>query len=326
MAAALGAAARPADTVFLGGGTPTLLDPAAPRRRPGRDPRRGRPRPGAEVTVEANPETVDPARARGPAGRRRHPPLARACRAPRRTSWPPSSARTRPAAPRRPRREARAAGFDHVTWTSSTARRARRDEDWRRTLDAALAPARPRQRLRADAGARHPHDRGRARRPPARARRGRPRAPLRGGRRRPDGRRAALVRGLQLGGGRRRALPPQPRLLAWRRTGGRSGPARTGTSAARASGPTGTRPSTPARSPRASRPRGRLGAPHPRAAPTGAGHARPAPRGGPAAGALDPDGPPPRSRPTASSTTGAGRVRLTLRGRCLSDGVIRALA
>ena len=52
-----------ADTIYFGGGTPSLLDPAeigAPDRRL---PRRVRPsRPDAEVTLEANPETVTAAR------------------------------------------------------------------------------------------------------------------------------------------------------------------------------------------------------------------------------------------------------------------------
>ena len=62
MAAALGDAARPADTVFFGGGTPTLLDAAdlagvlrAVEDAVGLAP-------AAEVTVEANPETVGPAK------------------------------------------------------------------------------------------------------------------------------------------------------------------------------------------------------------------------------------------------------------------------
>ena len=55
MRAALGAAARPADTVFVGGGTPTLLGPATLARVLGAIERA----PGAEVTVECNPETVD---------------------------------------------------------------------------------------------------------------------------------------------------------------------------------------------------------------------------------------------------------------------------
>lgn len=57
----LGAAARPVETIFVGGGTPTLLTPgdlgrivAAVRTAYGLAP-------GAEVTTEANPDTVTPA-------------------------------------------------------------------------------------------------------------------------------------------------------------------------------------------------------------------------------------------------------------------------
>src|SRR5436190_11166860 len=46
--------AEDVDTVFLGGGTPTLLDPHALERLLGALPT------AAEVTVEANPETVTP--------------------------------------------------------------------------------------------------------------------------------------------------------------------------------------------------------------------------------------------------------------------------
>src|SRR4051812_45192291 len=61
-AAALGGAAPPVETVFFGGGTPTLL-PAADLAATLRaiDDALGL-APGAEVTVEANPETVDAAK------------------------------------------------------------------------------------------------------------------------------------------------------------------------------------------------------------------------------------------------------------------------
>ena len=52
--------APPAATVFLGGGTPTLLAGDEIARLLAAIPRA----PGAEVTVEANPETVDAARLR----------------------------------------------------------------------------------------------------------------------------------------------------------------------------------------------------------------------------------------------------------------------
>src|SRR5690349_9055862 len=47
---------RPVDTVFFGGGTPTLLDPDDL----GAVLRAIDLRPGGEVTVEANPDSVDP--------------------------------------------------------------------------------------------------------------------------------------------------------------------------------------------------------------------------------------------------------------------------
>src|SRR5688500_7250923 len=52
--------APPAATVFLGGGTPTLLDDAEIARLLAAIPRRS----GAEVTVEANPDTLDAPRLR----------------------------------------------------------------------------------------------------------------------------------------------------------------------------------------------------------------------------------------------------------------------
>src|SRR5699024_8453235 len=57
----LGDAARPAGTVFFGGGTPTLLPPGDLRRM--LDAVRGRfgIAGGAEVTTEANPDSVDAA-------------------------------------------------------------------------------------------------------------------------------------------------------------------------------------------------------------------------------------------------------------------------
>lgn len=51
----------PPDTVYFGGGTPSLLTPAQARRLI----EAAAPRPGAEITLEANPETVDEERLRG---------------------------------------------------------------------------------------------------------------------------------------------------------------------------------------------------------------------------------------------------------------------
>ena len=52
---------RPASTVFFGGGTPTMLDPAALARLLGGVRETWGVAPGAEVTTEANPDSVDAA-------------------------------------------------------------------------------------------------------------------------------------------------------------------------------------------------------------------------------------------------------------------------
>ncbi len=57
----LGAAAPALDTVFIGGGTPTMLDPADLAGLLDRARERLGLAPGAEVTVEANPDSVTPA-------------------------------------------------------------------------------------------------------------------------------------------------------------------------------------------------------------------------------------------------------------------------
>jgi coproporphyrinogen III oxidase-like Fe-S oxidoreductase len=125
---------RPVDTVFFGGGTPTLLDPddlgdvldaidLAP---------------GAEVTVEANPDSVD------------ERSLTRLCdRGVTRISIGMQSAaphvlrllgRTHdPARPPQAAREARAAGFEHVSLDLIYGAPNETHTDWRATVDAALA-------------------------------------------------------------------------------------------------------------------------------------------------------------------------------------------
>src|SRR5690606_25177753 len=55
----LGAADLPVETVFVGGGTPTLLPPGDLRRILGAIDDEFGLAPGAEVTTEANPESVD---------------------------------------------------------------------------------------------------------------------------------------------------------------------------------------------------------------------------------------------------------------------------
>ena len=133
----LPAAGWPAGTVFFGGGTPTLL---APDRIGGIIRKIGDTfglAPGAEVTVEANPETVGPAeleqlRAHGVT----------------RLSFGMQSAvphvlqvLDREHQPGRPLdcvRWARAAGFEHVSLDLIYGTPGESDDDWRRSLTAAV--------------------------------------------------------------------------------------------------------------------------------------------------------------------------------------------
>jgi oxygen-independent coproporphyrinogen-3 oxidase len=133
----LPAARRPAGTVFFGGGTPTLL---APDRIGGIIRKIGETfglAPGAEVTVEANPESVGPAeleqlRAQGVT----------------RLSFGMQSAvphvlrvLDREHQPGRPLdcvRWARAAGFEHVSLDLIYGTPGESDDDWRRSLAAAV--------------------------------------------------------------------------------------------------------------------------------------------------------------------------------------------
>jgi len=137
-ARALGGDARPVDTVFFGGGTPTLLPPAdlvailaAIRTELGLAP-------GAEVTVEANPDSVDVRAfaALREAGATRasigmQSGVERVLRFLGRTH----------AAGRAPQaaREARAAGFDHVSLDLIYGSPVETAADWRASLEAALA-------------------------------------------------------------------------------------------------------------------------------------------------------------------------------------------
>jgi putative oxygen-independent coproporphyrinogen III oxidase len=134
----LGDDPRQAETVFVGGGTPTLL----PAEDLGRMLRVIREEfglaDGAEVTTEANPETVDPAY------------LARLREAGfNRVSFGMQSSRQhvlrvldRRHTPGRPEAcvaEARAAGFDHVNLDLIYGTPGETDDDWRASLEAALS-------------------------------------------------------------------------------------------------------------------------------------------------------------------------------------------
>jgi putative oxygen-independent coproporphyrinogen III oxidase len=137
-ATTLGDAARPAATVFFGGGTPTLLPPddlaailEGIRRRFGLEA-------GAEVTTEANPESVSPrALARLRAGGFTRVSIGMQHAAPHvlgildRVHTPGRAAAAVG--------EAHAAGFEHVSLDLIYGTPGERAEDWALTLDTALA-------------------------------------------------------------------------------------------------------------------------------------------------------------------------------------------
>src|SRR5580698_9316827 len=130
----------PVRTVFFGGGTPTLMPPAAfGHILRAIDAEFGL-APGAEVTTEANPESVDQAtlgelRAQGVT----------------RVSFGMQSAVPgvlavldrvhQPGRPARCAEWARAAGFEHVSLDLIYGTPGETDADWRRSLDAAVAAA-----------------------------------------------------------------------------------------------------------------------------------------------------------------------------------------
>ena len=133
----LGERARPLETVFFGGGTPTLLPPADLIAILGAaDDRFGLAR-GAEVTVEANPESVD-ARA---LAQLRAGGVTRVSFGMQSAVAHVLSALDRRHTPGRAAAavgEAWRAGFDHVSVDLIYGTPGETDEDWRASLDAAL--------------------------------------------------------------------------------------------------------------------------------------------------------------------------------------------
>ncbi|MDI2127449.1 radical SAM family heme chaperone HemW [Yinghuangia seranimata] len=134
----LGDADRPVETVFFGGGTPTLLPAADLGRMLAAIRDEFGLAPGAEVTTEANPESVDPAY------------LAELREAGfTRLSFGMQSARThvlqvldRHHTPGRAQEcvaEARAAGFEHINLDLIYGTPGETDADWQASLDAVLA-------------------------------------------------------------------------------------------------------------------------------------------------------------------------------------------
>ncbi|GAB3204943.1 coproporphyrinogen III oxidase, anaerobic [Marinactinospora thermotolerans DSM 45154] len=134
----LGTGDVPVSTVFVGGGTPTLLDPADLGRVLAAIDAEFGLAPGAEVTTEANPETVD----RDSLGRLREAGFTR-------ISFGMQSARPhvlavleRAHSPGRPERcvaWAREAGFDHVNLDLIYGTPGEDDADWKESLQAAIA-------------------------------------------------------------------------------------------------------------------------------------------------------------------------------------------
>ena len=135
----LGDDPRPVETVFVGGGTPTLLEAGDLGRMLGAIRDEFGLADGAEITTEANPESVDPQylEALREAGFNR-------------VSFGMQSARQhvlkvldRTHTPGRPEAcvaEARAAGFDHVNLDLIYGTPGESDDDWRASLEAALGP------------------------------------------------------------------------------------------------------------------------------------------------------------------------------------------
>jgi oxygen-independent coproporphyrinogen-3 oxidase len=134
----LGATSLPMTSVFFGGGTPTLLPPAALAEiLRAIDGEFGLAR-DAEVTVEANPETVDQrALAALRAGGMTRISLGMQSAVPHVLAV--LDRVHRPGRPAQCARWARAAGFEHVSLDLIYGTPGESDADWRESLDAALA-------------------------------------------------------------------------------------------------------------------------------------------------------------------------------------------
>jgi len=134
---ALGPAEAPVRTVFVGGGTPTLLPPEDLGRVLRAIGEEFGLAPGAEVTTEANPETVDA----GYLARLREAGFTR-------VSFGMQSAREHvlkvlerthtPGRPQKCAQWAREAGFEHVNLDLIYGAPGETDDDWRASLEAAL--------------------------------------------------------------------------------------------------------------------------------------------------------------------------------------------
>ncbi len=135
---ARGRGALPVATIFFGGGTPTLLPPREIGGIIASIDHAFGLLPGAEVTIEANPETVDERalaelRAQGVTrvsfGMQSDVPHVLAV----------LDRQHQPGRPQQCARWAREAGFEHVSLDLIYGTPGESDDDWRRSLDAALA-------------------------------------------------------------------------------------------------------------------------------------------------------------------------------------------
>jgi putative oxygen-independent coproporphyrinogen III oxidase len=134
----LGGSPSPVETIFFGGGTPTLLPPREIGAIIARIDAAFGLVPGAEVTIEANPETVDQ---RSLADLRAHGVT--------RISFGMQSdvahvlavldRQHQPGRPQQCAKWAREAGFEHVSLDLIYGTPGETDDDWRRSLDAALS-------------------------------------------------------------------------------------------------------------------------------------------------------------------------------------------
>ncbi|MET9874164.1 radical SAM family heme chaperone HemW [Actinacidiphila glaucinigra] len=133
----LGDDPRRVETVFVGGGTPTLLPAADLARMLGAIRDEFGLAEGAEVTTEANPESVDPAyleelRAGG------YTRLSFGMQSARPHVLQVLDRRHTPGRPEQCVAEARAAGFEHVNLDLIYGTPGESDDDWRASLDAAI--------------------------------------------------------------------------------------------------------------------------------------------------------------------------------------------
>ncbi|PJE94652.1 coproporphyrinogen III oxidase [Streptomyces carminius] len=133
----LGDDPRPVETVFVGGGTPTLLPAADLGRMLAAVRAEFGLAEGAEITTEANPESVDPAylAALREAGFNR---ISFGMQSARRHVLAVLDRTHTPGRPEACVAEARAAGFEHVNLDLIYGTPGESDDDWRASLDAAL--------------------------------------------------------------------------------------------------------------------------------------------------------------------------------------------